>query len=297
MSNIRLVKKNENHDNIRLGVNQSYYNEVVRRLQNTNVNETVDLINGGKYLDSKTLKKHKEKVKQYKSDFEYLNEIQKLTSNDYDESSYLETSKWLEDFTNVLNERESTFSKFKNELEYNDAVKIGELYDLPSTEIEQKMGVLVGETKAQIESLQSEYNRISKNLQQHNRGNTKYSSTEKLNAARKRKESLGKQISKLQKSIYGGGIAYTTSDGQNITWQSLYDDKKREEDLKALQAVTENEDFEEISQKGLSRKNPSPNMFETIEKRDGKWYTTGEFGKKKEIKNILTFVRDNAKST
>ena len=41
MSNIRLVKKDENRDNIRLGINQSYYNEVVRRLQNTNVNETL----------------------------------------------------------------------------------------------------------------------------------------------------------------------------------------------------------------------------------------------------------------
>ena len=47
----------------------------------------------------------------------------------------------------------------------------------------------------------------------------------------------------------------------------------------------------------MSRKNPSPNLVETIEKgEDGKWYTTGGFGKKKEIKNILTFVRDNADS-
>ena len=68
-------------------------------------------------------------------------------------------------------------------------------------------------------------------------------------------------------------------------------------ELEGFQEVIKNGDFEEKSQKGSSRDNPSPNINETITKSDGKWYIgIGPLGKKKEIKNILTFVRDNADS-
>ena len=205
-------------------------------------------IGNNEYLSKKDLEDYKSAMDSYVDNSNRLRKINSSFGKGYSEDEEKQWADYISTLQTDYNQLSKHYSKFKNELEYNDAVKIGELYALPSTEIEQKMGVVVGETKAQIESLQSEYNRISKNLQQHNRGNTKYSSTEKLNAARKRKESLGKQISKLQELIDGGGIAYTTSGGQNITWSSLYKKKKNEEDFNALYSeLSANPDWAEQS--------------------------------------------------
>ena len=284
MSNIRLVKKDENHDNIRFGINQSYYNEVVRRLQNPNVNETVELLNSGKYLDSKTLKKHKDRLEQYKSDVEYLNEIQKLTSNDYDESSYSETSKWLEDFTKTFNERESVFSKFKNELEYNDAVKIGELHNMPSADILPHLNN--PEVEAKKKSLASRQAELEKQLRELGASGNKGVGAQKKQAISKELNDIRKQIQDLDKT---NGIAYTTSGGQNITWKSLYDQKKQEEDFNSLyNGLSSAEDWEESVTKAANIKNPTLEEAEG-EFKIGKWRPFGE-----EVGNIVTYSRDNA---
>ena len=291
MSNIRLVKKDENHDNIKLGINQSYYNEVVRRLQNTNVNETVDLINSGKYLDSKTLKKHKEKLKQYKSDFEYLNEIQKLTSNDYDESSYIESSKWLEDFSNVFNERESVFSKFKTEAEYNEFAQYLKTQDEMRGYDSVSGKSDITHLKAQLSALEKEKNDLDTSYKANggwtpsasNYNRPAYSQVGAYGEWSAKSNEYAKKIKDLENEIYQKERYHTEA----VDLQ----------EFEGFQGIIENEDFDEKSQKGLSRSNPSPNKVETIEKgEDGKWYTTGALGKKKEIKNILTFVRDNADS-
>ena len=55
-------------------------------------------------------------------------------------------------------------------------------------------------------------------------------------------------------------IAYTTKDGQNLTWQTLYDQKKSAEDADALyKKVTADKDFGKYVDKGKNVKNPDYN--------------------------------------
>ena len=87
----------------------------------------------------------------------------------------------------------------------------------------------------------------------------------------------------------GNPIAYTTSDGQNITWQKLYDDKKKEEDFAALYgSLSSSDDWDEYVQKGANIENP------TMKEAEG-WWRLGQwrFGAK-DVGNIVTYSRDNA---
>ena len=228
-------------------VDKSYFNEVARRLQNTNIDEIVNLINSGKYIDSDTLSEHRKRLSQYKSDLDFFNRTQKLMSKDYDESGYLESSKWLEDFTNAFDERKSAFSKFKNEAEYNDAVKIGELYDMPSVDIEKQMGFSSETYESDLAPLKAEYDKLNKDIQFYGRGDkSRFASAKDYNDAKIRRDELKKQMTDLQGK---NGVAYTTSGGQNITWENLYNKKKAEEDFNALYGeLSANEDWGEASQ-------------------------------------------------
>lgn len=188
-----------------------------------------------------------------------------------------------------------SYGKFKSADEYNEAVKIYELEKMPSAEIKKQITSSKEIYETELAPLKAEYDRLNRDIRFYGRGDrSKLSTAKDYNNAKKRRDELKKQITSLQSK---NDIAYTALNGRNITWSSLYENKKAEEDFEKFQAAIKNKDFEEKSQKGLSRKNPSPNLTETIEKIDGKWYTTtGKFGKKKEIKNILTFVRDNTDS-
>ena len=54
------------------------------------------------------------------------------------------------------------------------------------------------------------------------------------------------------------GVAYTTADGQNITWKSLYDTKKHKEDTEALyKEISSREDFEKYKNEGANIENPT----------------------------------------
>ena len=62
----------------------------------------------------------------------------------------------------------------------------------------------------------------------------------------------------LKRINSGEKIAYTTSDGQNVTWQRLYDRKKKAEEFEALYgSVSSSGDWDEYVQKGANIENPS----------------------------------------
>ena len=156
-----------------------------------------------------------------------------------DATSYNNMMEYLDTFdkssSSVLDyyrKNADTYSKFKTEAEYNDAVKVGELYDLPSTEIEQKMGVASEQAKAKLEPLKNELEKLNTDIRFYGRGDrSRFKTASDYNEAKKRRDALEKQISDLKGK---DGIAYTTSSGQNITWSSLYKDKKYEEDFNEL---------------------------------------------------------------
>lgn len=238
-------------------IDRTYYNEVTRRLKNTDFNETVNLINSGKYIDSDTLKKHKDRLKQYKNDFDFYNQTQKLMSKDYDESSHLETTKFINQLSSAITKAESIYSNFDNEHEYNDAVKVGELYDMSSADILPYLDT--SKTKKEKNALVSRQEELEKQLSKLGASGNKGVGAQKKLSLTKELNDVKKQIRNLEESP----IAYTTSSGQNITWQSLYDKKKAEEDFnKFYGEISSTEDWHESIKKGAEYQNPSKDKAE-----------------------------------
>lgn len=155
-----------------------------------------------------------------------------------------------ESYVGVAEIRSQFESEDEYKIAYKDAKKLSELYSMTSAEIQPYLDAIAKteeEKKAQISALNSERSAIKSKLQQHNRGNKQYNTPEKKKAAEDRVKAIDQHITFLEESE--SGIAYTTSSGQNITWQKLYDDKKAEEDVNALyDELSANDDWEEKSQ-------------------------------------------------
>lgn len=81
-------------------------------------------------------------------------------------------------------------------------------------------------------------------------------------------------------------IAYTTSTGQNVTWQQLYDEKRLEEEMNTVKGQS---DFEEYSKAGASVANPTWKAAQAPLSIGG-WTP---FGKGDEIHNMVTFAEEN----
>ena len=86
----------------------------------------------------------------------------------------------------------------------------------------------------------------------------------------------------------GEEIAYTTSGGQNVSWQRLYDKKKKTEEAEALySSLSSGGDWEEYVNKGASIENP------TFDEAQG-WFNIGGWHiGEKDVNNIVTFSREN----
>ena len=170
-----------------------------------------------------------------------------------DSESYNSMMEYLDNFdknsSSVLDyyrNKADTFSKFETEAEFNDAVKLSELYDLPSAEVEKQMGFSRETYESDLEPLKAEYDKLNKDIQFYGRGDkSRFKSAKDYNDAKIRRDELKKQMTDLKGK---DGIAYTTSSGQNITWSSLYNSKKYEEDFNALyNEMSANPDWAEHS--------------------------------------------------
>lgn len=65
-------------------------------------------------------------------------------------------------------------------------------------------------------------------------------------------------VEAIENALSKKNIAYTTVGGENITWQSLYDTKKYNEDSDALyEEISSREDFEKYKTEGAKIKNPT----------------------------------------
>ena len=82
-------------------------------------------------------------------------------------------------------------------------------------------------------------------------------------------------------------VAYTTSDGQKITWQQLYDKKKKQEDADSLyNNLSSQPDFQKYVQQGASIKNPTVKEAENGIKFFG-------LDTRPDIGNPVTYSREN----
>lgn len=228
-------------------------------------------------------KEYKATLSNYKSALESLKKYDLSFSDD-------KYNKILQDI-DLLSNKFDVLSNYKTESEYNDALQILKTQDEMRDYDSVSGGASIEELKSKLSSLEKEKNDFDTSYKANggwipsssNYNRPAQSQIGAYNEWNTKSSEYAKQIKDLENEIYQKEKYHTEA----IDLQ----------EFEGFQEIDKNGDFEEVSQKGLSRKNPSPNLVETIEKgEDGKWYTTGGFGKKKEIKNILTFVRDNADS-
>ena len=159
-----------------------------------------------------------------------------------------EVTSYINSVVSVLSKAKSVsskyrkhYSQYKTEAEYNDAVKQSELYGMSTEEL----APYVKDSSAATEALKKERQTIQKNINLYQRAGdrTTYKNYKDVEAARKRVEEIDAELEKNEV-----GIAYTTLGGKNITWQSLYDQKKQEEDFGSLYAeLSAKDDWEEQS--------------------------------------------------
>ena len=129
-------------------------------------------------------------------------------------------------------ENHKYYSQFSSKAEYDDAVKVNELYSMSTDELRPYV----------------DGTHTSSSGQTHGGGGRSLGGDGTW---------LDELIDKA-KAKESSAIAYTTSTGQNITWQQLYDRKKQEEDFNDLySSLSSNADFKDYVSKGASIKNPS----------------------------------------
>ena len=189
-----------------------------------------------------------------------------LNKDTLTEDSYTNISSYLDDYNesakSILSKFEKKrdyYAKWKTEAEYKDAEKVTELYNMSSEEIKPYLS----QNQDEIDQLKTERLKLEKGITAYNQGVPDPYGLVKTHddvlEAEDRVDELEVQIKELEKS---SKIAYTTSDGQNITWQDLYDTKKEEEEFNALYAkYSANDDWEKNSKyittnkKGTARSN------------------------------------------
>ncbi len=174
------------------------------------------------------------------------------------------------------------YSQFGSEAEYNEAVKLSDLYGMSSEEILPHIDDYnnsQSEKEEDISALQKKKSELEAKIKKWKKGDKSvFPNVEKYKEAEAEVKRLNNVITQTGKKEYGSPIAYTTMSGQNITWQDLYDQKKAEEDFNALYtSVSSNGDFNASVQAAKGYKNPDINTAE----------------KGESIINKVTYVEEN----
>ena len=150
------------------------------------------------------------------------------------------------------------FAQFENADMYNEAVRVSGINGMSSAEIQAEMD----RTAASVAPYQTELDAIEKQISDIRNAPTlggRRPDYSKLTDLEHRATDLRAKISELDKS----GIAYTTADGQNVTWQQLYDTKKRQEEFDALYAgLSANSDWASAIENATNYVNPSVKEIE-----------------------------------
>ena len=295
MSDIRLVKKDKNDDklkNIKFGINS--YGVKRLELDASSSFEALkkyrEKLENEEYFSNDDLKAYESAMNRYVENSNRLKGLNKTLGKSYTEEEETEWNNSVSSLQSGYKEMSDYFSKFKNKSEYNEYLQL-----MKTKDEMRAYDSVTGESD--IKHLKSQLSYLEK---EKNDFDTSYKANGGwIPTASNYNRPSGNQVAAYQN--WSTKSAEYDKKIKNLKNEIYQKEKYHTEaidlqEFEGFQGIIKNEDFEEKSQVGLSRSNPSPNLVETIEKKDGKWYTTGGVGKKKEIKNILTFVRDNADS-
>ncbi|MBP3554450.1 MAG: strawberry notch family protein [Clostridia bacterium] len=117
-----------------------------------------------------------------------------------------------------------------------------------------------------------------------------FGSAERYNDVRRQQELYSMSVDALAKHLDSeNSIAYTTLDGRNLTWQALYESKKKEEDAERLWSeLSQSPNFDWYAEKGALYRNPS------VREAEGFANIFGWRPGAKDVPNIVTYSRENA---
>ena len=191
-----------------------------------------------------------------------------------------------------------TYGKYKNADAYNkEKSKLDELSKMTSADVEkaitnvndlkEKLNV-AKKLKSNIQTMKNKTNTWS---YRSNGLTTDGGYSDRVKKAETELEnylnSIGySSFEELEKAT--SGIAYTTVDGNNITWQGLFDTKKYKEDSEALyKDISSRLDFEKYKGIGANIKNP------TWEEADGGFTIGGKKPFGKDVENVVEYAFAN----
>lgn len=189
-----------------------------------------------------------------------------LNKDKYTEDVYTKLSSYLDSYDKSVRsvigdfkKAKDHYSQWETEAEYKEAVKISELYNMSSEEIKPYLS----QNQDEIDQLKTEQSKLEKGIAAYNHNvPDPYGAVKTYDDVLVAEDKVAEIEAKVSELESSSKIAYTTSDGQNITWQSLYDDKKEEEEFNALYAkYSANDDWEKNSKyittnkKGTARSN------------------------------------------
>jgi len=146
-----------------------------------------------------------------------------------------------EDITNMFKQHSDFAGQYETEHHYNAAIEQGKINSMTSAEIREKMDRNNKYRGYYVAPLQEELDAVNEEILAIKNGKTmgaNRANYAKLPDLQRKATELEHQIAEYNKS----DIAYTAPDGQNVTWQALYDYKKAEEDFNTL--------YGELSSKG-----------------------------------------------
>ena len=182
-------------------------------------------------------------------------------------------AKTIESFGGVLDgwdARSEKYARYKNADAYNNETKaLSNLAAMNSSDIENKMNEFLSKAPELEEKYKNakKYDDAVKNITRNSANIRSATDAERVKTNLKKAteerdnylKSIGfKSVSDIEKELSKSEVAYTTVGGENITWKSLYDSKKYQEDSDALYTkISSNDDFEKYKKEGANIKNPS----------------------------------------
>ena len=196
----------------------------------------------------------------------------------------------LEDVQDYSFKYHDYYSKWETEDEYNTAVKISGINNMTADELQLKIDE-VNANSTDVKAWEKRVKEID------NEKNQLIATARSANptAYRTRMSELSNERNELQAKIDAAAssrIAYSLPNGSNVTWQSLYDQKKQEEDFNALYGeLSSATDWEDAISSATSFSNPSVRDIE-----NGVYFAGHKIGKKGQLVNRVTYYEQNRES-
>ena len=266
-SRVESIIEDSSNGKLNTGVDEQYINTFLNDADDYFSNVSNDFKNIGYGNASTVYDNYFSKGSELRTRANTIRAYLNSNKNNLNEDAYKSLTSTLDKFdrdtetiSTQLRRASEYYSQWETEDEYNDAVKLSELNNMSTADIQPYLD----QNNSKLEALKKQQSELRSKIQKYNRGDrTKFRTYEQKKAAEEQLEKINRQIDSIQTGA--SSIAYTTLSGQNITWQRLYDEKKAEEDFNALYSdLSSNGDWNEVIKNAKEYQNPSQRDAEGV---------------------------------